>query len=93
MQALHVEPYADRCDGPEPACAGLPTVRIVLHNLITRMDQAPMRVCSYCTAALLITHGCWPEGAPSPLRVVDIARLSPLPPAEVVSQAQCEAAA
>ncbi|TYK48070.1 hypothetical protein [Actinomadura decatromicini] len=60
----------DRCQGPQSGCAQLPTLEITLGRLSDRSLLAPLRVCSQCGACLLTVHGVWPEGAPSPFRVV-----------------------
>jgi hypothetical protein len=60
----------DRCQGPQRGCTQLPTLEIVLGRLWDRSTQEPVRVCSQCAACLLTVHGVWPEGAPSPFRVV-----------------------
>ncbi|GAA4229778.1 hypothetical protein GCM10022254_23000 [Actinomadura meridiana] len=60
----------DRCQGPQRGCTQLPTLEVVLGRLADRSTQEPLRVCSQCAACLLTVHGVWPEGAPSPFRVV-----------------------
>lgn len=60
----------DRCQGPQRGCTQIPTLEVVLGRLSDRSLQAPLRVCSQCGACLLTVHGVWPEGAPSPFRVV-----------------------
>ncbi|RFS85531.1 hypothetical protein D0T12_10915 [Actinomadura spongiicola] len=60
----------DRCEGPQRGCAQIPTLEIVLGRLADRSLLEPLHVCSQCGACLLTVHGVWPEGAPSPFRIV-----------------------
>ncbi|TMR05037.1 hypothetical protein ETD83_06970 [Actinomadura soli] len=62
----------DRCQGPQPRCSQLPTLEVMLGRLSDRSPLPPLRVCSQCGACILTVHGVWPEGAPSPYRVVRI---------------------
>ncbi|RKS74763.1 hypothetical protein BZB76_3282 [Actinomadura pelletieri DSM 43383] len=71
----------DRCEGPQRGCAQLPTLEIILGRLADRSLLEPLRVCSQCGACLLTVHGVWPEGAPSPFRVVRLGVLQRRVPA------------
>ncbi|MFI0407279.1 hypothetical protein [Actinomadura sp. 3N508] len=62
----------DRCQGPQPGCSQIPTLEVILGRLSDRAPLPPLLVCSQCGACILTVHGVWPEGAPSPYRVVRI---------------------
>lgn len=61
------------CRSADKKCTKPAVLEIVLGKLEDHSSQPAQTVCSMCGAALLVTHGVFPEEAPaSPFRVVRV---------------------